>query len=130
MSRKFIRFLGVLAVVLGVAFILHYTTIKIFQEHILKTSYLILSYLLNFIIAGALFYFLEKSIQKKSVHTGMYFLVGSAIKGIVFLIILYPLFSKDAVITTTEFIAFFVPYVVCQTLEVINLSKQLNNQSL
>lgn len=114
---------------LGIAFIIHYIIINAFFQYHLPTNYLLLSYVLNFLIATALFYFLEKSIQNKSVHTGLYFLVGSMLKAIFFIAILYPLFNKDAIVTTTEFIAFFVPYAVCQTLEVFFLSKQLNNQS-
>ena len=56
-------------------------------------------------------------------------MAGSFVKFIIFFLVFYPIFQQDEMMQTSEFAAFFVPYAVCLAIEVVVLSKQLNNQT-
>ncbi len=128
MSKKSIRFVLLMFVVLIVVFIIHNSVLNYYQIPLLS-NYVLLSYLLNFGLAIAILVLVERAIKKKSIHSGMFFITGSALKYLVFFIVLYPLFIEDNIISKPEFASFFVPYSVCLVLEVTYLSKQLNNQT-
>jgi F0F1-type ATP synthase assembly protein I len=89
----------------------------------------LLSYLLNYILAGLVLAIVQSNLNKQSSHTGFIFMIGSGIKFLIFFLVFYPTYQEDAMMQTAEFTAFFTPYAVCLTLEVIYLSKLLNNQT-
>ena len=62
-------------------------------------------------------------------QAGFIFMAGSGLKFLFFFLLFYPEYNSDGEMQTIEFVTFFVPYAVCLILEVIYLSKQLNNQS-
>ena len=126
MAKKSIRFVILMFVILIVVFTIHNSILNYYQIP-LFSNYILLSYLLNFILAIAVLILMEKAIKKKSTHSGMFFITGSALKYLVFFIVLYPLYIKDGSVTKTEFASFFVPYGICLLLEVIYLSKKLNS---
>ncbi len=127
MKKEILKFLAVLLLVLiGVfashLFILQNIELPIFGDRI------VLSYVLNYILAAAILIFINSKFNKKSSHTGFIFLAGSGLKFLVFFLVFYPFYREDGTMSTTEFAAFFIPYATCLILEVAYLSKQLNNQ--
>jgi F0F1-type ATP synthase assembly protein I len=79
-------------------------------------------------LAATILLFIQARFNKKSAQTGFIFLGGSGLKFLVFFLVFYPYYRQDGVMATSEFAAFFIPYATCLILEVIFLSKQLNNQ--
>lgn len=127
MKKTTFKFLAILLLVLAVVFaahryILQNSKLPIFADRIL------LSYLLNFVMATAILIFIQSKFNKKSSQTGFIFLAGSGLKFLVFFMVFYPFYREDGTMSTSEFAAFFVPYATCLILEVAFLSKQLNNQ--
>lgn len=127
MKKNTFKFLMVLLLVIAVVFAVHLFILqnmgmRIFADRIL------LSYLLNYTLAGSILLFIQSKFNKKSSHTGFIFLGGSGLKFLVFFIVFYPFYREDGTMSTSEFAAFFVPYATCLILEVAFLSKQLNNQ--
>jgi hypothetical protein len=123
-----IRFLGLLFATLLFFFIGHIGVLY-FLEAPLFQNRIILSYIINYLLASGLLYFVQSNFNKQASNTAFIFLLGSAIKFVVFFILFYPHYSADSQMQTSEFAAFFVPYATCLTLEVLFLSKELNNQS-
>lgn len=128
MRTSSIRFLGLLFATLLLFFIGH-IGVLCFLEAPLFQNRIILSYIVNYLLASGLLYFVQSNFNKQASNTAFIFLLGSAIKFVVFFILFYPHYSADSQMQTTEFAAFFGPYAICLTLEVLFLSKELNNQS-
>lgn len=128
MITSSIRFLGLLFATLLLFFIGHIGVLY-FIEAPLFQNRIILSYSVNYLLALGLLYFVQSNFNKQASNTAFIFLLGSAIKFGVFFILFYPHYNADSQMQTTEFAAFFVPYAICLTLEVLFLSKELNNKS-
>ncbi len=128
MGKKTSRFIVLLLLTLLVGFVLH-NFILVKLHFPIYGDYIVLSYGVNFIMAIAILFFVERAIKKKSTHSGMFFILGSALKYVVFFFLFYPLFIEDNTMSRTEFASFFVPYALCLIMEVTYLSKQLNNQT-
>ena len=90
---------------------------------------IILSYGVNFLLAGCIYVLIQQTLKKNGTYAGFIFMAGSALKFLVFFVVFYPFYNQDDVMQKTEFTAFFIPYAVCLIMEVAYLSKQLNNQS-
>lgn len=121
------RFLGILFVCLLFAFGIHLLALDAMEQP-LWGHRIVLAYLINYILAGLVLLLVERSMRTESAQAGFMFLAGSALKFIVFFLVFYPVYKRDDVLETAEFITFFVPYGLCLILEVIYLSKRLNNQ--
>jgi Na+-translocating ferredoxin:NAD+ oxidoreductase RnfD subunit len=128
MRTSSIRFLGLLFATLLLFFIGHIGVLY-FLEAPLFQNRIILSYSVNYLLALGILYFVQSNFNKQASNTAFIFLLGSAIKFGVFFILFYPHYNADSQMQTTEFAAFFVPYAICLTLEVLFLSKELNNKS-
>lgn len=128
MDRKSILFLLLLLGVLVLVFGMHLFILKQFEMP-LFTNRIILSYLLNYFLAVIVLVLVKANIQKKSSQTGFIFMAGSGLKFLFFFLFFYPSYQEDGHMERAEFVAFFTPYAVCLTLEVIYLSKLLNNQT-
>lgn len=129
MSQKSIRFTLFLGGILLFIFGIHLLALSL-NEIPLWDHKIILSYTVNFVLAVLVLLMVERGMRKKSAQGGFIFMVGSALKFLVFFLVFYPSYKEDNVMETAEFITFFVPYGVCLTLEVYYLSKQLNNQEI
>ncbi len=128
MKRKSLFFLILLAALLIIVFgvhllILHYLNKDLFGNQI------VLSYLINYVLAVVVLLIVEKTLNNNSAQAGFVFMAGSALKFLVFFLVFYPSYKEDGKMEAIEFTAFFVPYAICLITEVIYLSKQLNNQS-
>lgn len=117
------RLLGLLLLVFGVhALALYARQLPMFGAHIG------LSYALNFVLALIVFFMVAKASEKQNAQAGFVFVFGSALKFVVFLLVIKPLFKADDIISGIEIASFFTPYILCLIFEVYTLSKQLNNQ--
>lgn len=128
MKKKSITFLIRLFFILNLVFGVHITILH-FQKHPLFDNNIMLAYVINFLLAGVVLYLVERVMNTKSSQAGLIFLVGSGLKFLCFFVLFYPSYKGDGALTTIEFAAFFTPYAVCLTLEVLYLAKQLNNQT-
>ncbi len=127
MKKETFKFLTVLLLVIAVVFATHLFILRN-MELPLFADRIVLTYLVNYVLAAAILIVIQSKFNKKSSHTGFIFLGGSGLKFLLFFLIFYPFYKEDGTMSTSEFAAFFVPYAVCLILEVAFLSKQLNNQ--
>ena len=127
MKKTTFKFLTVLLLVIVIVFAAHLFILKNIELPIFADR-ILLSYLLNYVLAASILIFIQSKFNKKSSHTGFIFLAGSGLKFLVFFLVFYPFYKEDETMSTSEFAAFFVPYATCLILEVAFLSKQLNNQ--
>jgi len=87
---------------------------------------LILSYVVNFLLAFLIVAVLSIYIHKLKSYIGFLFMFGSLLKFAVFFIWFYPIFKMDGAINGFEFSVFFIPYFVSLLFETIELGKMLN----
>ncbi len=127
MQNSNIKFLGFLAILILAVFGVHLFALS-FTNHPLFGNQIILSYVLNYLLAAVVLIIVEKTLQKNSAQAGFVFMAGSALKFLVFFLVFYPIYKTDDEMQTVEFTTFFIPYAICLITEVIYLSKQLNNQ--
>lgn len=128
MKRKSLFFLFLLAVLLLIVFGVHILLLHFLNKDLFGNQ-IILSYLINYILAVVVLLIVEKTLNNNSAQAGFVFMAGSALKFLIFFLVFYPSYKEDGKMETIEFTAFFVPYAICLITEVIYLSKQLNNQS-
>lgn len=128
MTASSIRFLGLLFGTLLVLFGVHIGLLYVLESPLFENR-IIASYLVNYVLAGVLLCLIQSNFNKKSSNTAFIFMLGSGIKFVFFFILFFPLYRVDGQMQTAEFAAFFVPYATCLTLEVLFLSKQLNNHA-
>lgn len=128
MKRTSLLFLLLLGVLLSLSFGIHLLALH-FTENDLFGNKIILSYVVNFILAAIVLVVVEKTLNKNSAQAGFVFMAGSGLKFLVFFLVFYPIYKEDNKMQSIEFAAFFIPYAICLITEVIYLSKQLNSQS-
>lgn len=114
-----------LAVILAISFSIQTQVFQLW-EHPRFGSWLIESYVFNFGYAIASFITLLIFHQRKPQQLGFIYLVISMLKLIIFMVAFLPLIKKDGTIDHFEFCSFFIPYVICLTLETIYLVRLLN----
>jgi hypothetical protein len=66
------------------------------------------------------------STKIKDTFLGWGFFITSGLKFLAFFIIIYPLFNSDGSIQKVELFTFLLPYSLCLTIEIQQLSKILN----
>ena len=125
MKNRFISFNVKLIVIITVAFTLHLLILKYFEFPLFENK-IVLSYVLNTILAIAIFGLLFKYREKVKDNIGFLFLAGSFLKFIAFFILIYPSYKADGDTSKLEFAAFFVPYLICLFVETSSLVKWLN----
>ena len=128
MTSSTLRFLILLLGVLLLVFGIHITILHLLESPLFENR-IIISYVLNYVLAALLLFLIQSNFNKQSANTAFIFMLGSGIKFVIFFILFYPIYQEDGVMQKAEFTSFFVPYAICLTLEVIFLSKQLNNQT-
>ncbi len=125
MRNAFSAFTIKLLLLLGIAFcvhlsILHFSGLPLFNDMI------VLAYLINAALAIGIFGFLFLMRNKYSSQLGFLFLAGSFLKFIVFFLVFYPNYKVDNEVSSLEFSAFFIPYILCLIIETFSLVKWLN----
>lgn len=101
--------------------ILYLNKLPLFQDKI------IFSYIINTVLAIAIFIFLYTFRNKYKDQLGFLYMAGSLLKFAVFFIFFYPTYKLDTKISGLEFAAFFTPYILCLFLETLSLIKLLNS---
>ncbi|RKN82734.1 DUF6168 family protein [Ulvibacterium marinum] len=123
-----IQFLIVLIAVLGLLFFIHVALLRSsgFPPY---GNMLVWSYLVNGLLAAAIFILLYVFRKKLKNSIGFLFMAGSFLKFIVFFIVFYPSYKIDGDMNKLEFAAFFVPYAICLILETVFTAKMLQKMS-
>ena len=88
---------------------------------------IVLSYLVNGILAAVIFFLLYRFREKLKNQIGFLFMGGSLLKFVFFFLLFYPVYKSDGDMSGLEFAAFFVPYAVSLFLETFFTSKMLKN---
>lgn len=117
-------FLLILIPLLGASFFLHTT---ILQNNALPKcgDKIVLSYVINFVLASIIYIGLYSFRNKIKTQIGFIFMAGSFLKFIIFFILFYPSYKADGNMATSEFAAFFVPYAICLVSETLFTTKML-----
>tara|TARA_B100000282_G_scaffold291202_1_gene263138 strand:+ start:991 stop:1401 length:411 start_codon:yes stop_codon:yes gene_type:complete len=96
------------------------------HQHYYFADNLITLYLFNGLVAvlvvGSAFLFRKKHKD----YIAFYFFGGTIIKSILFFVLIFPLYKLDNDISRTEFLSFFVPYLLTLLVETISLVRLLN----
>ena len=119
MNKQLINFHLCLTIILSVSYLTHdflYNSIHLFQLYTLNFSIAVFVYWLVYLLRNS---------QKE--YLGFYFLAGTFIKFIVFFLLVFPNFKDDNVVSTTEFLSFFVPYAISLIVETIFLIRLINS---
>lgn len=125
MKKLPLHFISVLFASLLIAFVLHFFILKRLELPPFADM-IVSSYIINFLLAAAIFIGLFYARKKLKNALGFLFMGGSLIKFAVFFIIFYPAYRADGEIQSTEFAAFFIPYLTALILETYFASKMLN----
>ncbi len=119
-----VQFLALLIISLGLAFVLHITVLH--SKGLPQFDNLIvLSYVVNCILAAAIFIVLYIFKAKLKNQIGFLFMGGSFLKFVFFFILFYPAYKADGEMGRLEFAAFFIPYGISLILETVYTAKML-----
>ena len=91
-------------------------------------STLVFCYLVNFILALAIYFTLVKLVEDENKYVGFVFLFGSAFKFLAYFLIFDPLFKQDGHLSRVEFFLFFTPYLISLVVETVALVKLLRTK--
>lgn len=119
-----IKFIITLFLSLAVIFALHVTVLH-FNEQPLFQDKIIEAYVANFLMATGIYIGLFLFRKKYVEQLGFLYLGGSFVKFILFFIFFYPYYKADGQLTTSEFMAFFIPYVISLIFETLGVIKFL-----
>ncbi len=108
----------ILAFLLQIAY-LHYQNLPLFANKI------ILAYAINFAFAVIMYFTLFLLQKKYTAQLGFIFMGGSFLKFILFFVLFYPSYKRDGVLSSLEFIAFFIPYSISLFFETLGIIKFL-----
>lgn len=114
-------------VLLVIVFIVHLFFLKI-NNFPLFANRIIESYLINGLLAIAIYAGLLFLKKKYFEQLGYLYMVGSFLKFSFFFIFFYPFYRADKVITKLEFSTFYIPYGVSLVLETYMLIKLLKTK--
>jgi hypothetical protein len=96
------------------------------QQLPIYANKIVLAYVINSLLASTIFlthFFLRNKYRNQ---LGFLFMYGSLLKFIVFFIFFNPSYKADGTTSRLEFLAFFVPYLLCLIIEIRFLIKLLN----
>jgi len=125
MKNEFTVFSIRLLLILSVVFCIHILMLYFLNFPLFKDM-IVLSYVINAVLAIGIFGFLFKLKDKYGSQLGFLFLGGSFLKFIVFFVVFYPIFKADSQVTSMEFSSFFIPYIISLLFETFSLVKWLN----
>lgn len=125
MKNEFTVFSIRLLLILSVVFCVHILMLNFLSFPLFKDM-IVLSYVINAVLAIVIFGFLFKMKDKYGSQLGFLFLGGSFLKFIVFFVVFYSAYKLDGQVTSMEFSVFFIPYVICLIFETYSLVKWLN----
>lgn len=119
-----VQFLIVLILSLGLAFVVHITVLSSIGLPQFD-NLIVLSYVVNSILAATIFVALYIFRCKLKNQIGFLFMGGSFLKFIFFFLLFYPVYKTDGDMSRLEFAAFFVPYGLSLVIETVFTAKML-----
>jgi len=124
MTNHIIKFITTFLLSLLVVFAIHIFYLKT-QNLPLFDNKIIGAYIINFLAAVVIYVglFLLKSKFKEQL--GFLYMGGSFIKFILFFIFFYPVYKLDGEMSSLEFGAFFIPYLISLIFETLGVIKFL-----
>ena len=125
MIGSFLKFTFILSLLLSGLFLVHLLIIRLLGKPLFD-NFILPSYLFNYLITLILFAGLLMSSKIKDTFLGWLFFITSGLKFLAFFIIIYPLLNLDGAIQKVELVTFLLPYSLCLTIEIQQLSKILN----
>lgn len=124
-SAPLFSFIGILSVLLLVAFSIHYWVLNQQGVHI-HAEELTLPYLVNYILAVSITVVLYAVRVKQAHNLGFIYMGSSGLKFIVFFLVFNPMYKADGDISTLEFGLFFIPYAISLIIETVFLIRVMN----
>ena len=113
-----VQFLILLVLSLGLVFVIHVTVLN--NKGLPQFDNLIvLSYVVNSILAATIFVLLYIFRAKLKNQIGFLFMGGSFLKFIFFFLLFYPVYKADGEMSRLEFAAFFIPYGISLIIETV-----------
>ena len=97
-------------------------------ERIPDLRLLMISYWLNFLMAGLIYWAMLYLALKQNKYLGFIFLWGSALKFAVYFVVLQPIYLQDGGVSRAEFFYFFIPYLIALIAETAAVVKLLKIQ--
>ena len=125
MIGSFFKFTFILSLLLSALFLVHLLILRLLGK-LLFDNFILPSYLFNYLITLILFAGLLMSSKIKDTFLGWLFFITSGLKFLAFFIIIYPLLNLDGAIQKVELVTFLLPYSLCLSIEIQQLSKFLN----
>ena len=119
-----VQFLILLIFSLGLVFVIHITVLN-YKELPRFDNLIVLSYVVNSILAATIFVALYIFRGKLKNQIGFLFMGGSFLKFIFFFILFYPAYKADGEMSRLEFAAFFIPYGISLIIETVFTAKML-----
>ena len=119
-----VQFLILLIFSLGLVFVIHITVLN-YKELPRFDNLIVLSYVVNSILAATIFVALYIFRGKLKNQIGFLFMGGSFLKFIFFFILFYPAYKVDGEMSRLEFAAFFIPYGISLIIETVFTAKML-----
>ncbi|NER13223.1 hypothetical protein GWK08_07215 [Leptobacterium flavescens] len=118
------RFLIALTLVLLLVFGIHVLILYLAGSPLFDNS-IVLSYIVNFAMAVAIYAVLFLLREKQKEQLGFIFIGGSMFKFLIFFLVFNPIFKADGETSNLEFASFFVPYLTCLIIETLSVIKLL-----
>lgn len=125
--KTILNFVTTLAVVLSGVFVVH-VGVLLYLNLIWSNHLLLESYLSNYSVTALIFLLLFTFRKKYRDQLGFLFMGGSFLKFAMFFVFFAPTYRTDGEIQTTEFLAFFVPYIVCLVVETLRIIRLVNDK--
>ena len=120
------QFLLVISVVITLSFIAH----ALIQEKLGFGFYgkqIVNTYIFNYLLSVIVFLVIKVLSARHQSKIGFIFLYSSLSKFLLFYILILPGFGEINGVRSPEFVSFFVPYFLSTGLEIVYLTKLLNN---
>jgi len=124
MANQIIKFIFTFCLSLLAVFAIHVFYLKI-QNLPLFDNKIIAAYAINFLVAIVIYISLYALKTKFKEQLGFLYMGGSFIKFILFFIFFYPSYKLDGQMSSLEFGAFFIPYVISLIFETLGVIKIL-----
>ena len=118
--KHFYKFSLVLIIVLLIAFAIHIAILQQLQLPLFENK-IVAAYLVNGALALIIYSLLLLLKNKMSEQIGFLYMGGSFIKFLCFFLFFYPYYKLDGGLDSTEFVAFFVPYVISLIIETLGV---------
>ncbi|RLD82370.1 MAG: hypothetical protein DRJ07_08225 [Bacteroidetes bacterium] len=124
MTNHIIKFITTFLLSLLVVFAIHIFYLKT-QNLPLFDNKIIAAYIINFLAAVVIYVSLFLLKNKFKEQLGFLYMGGSFIKFILFFIFFYPAYKLDGQMSSLEFGAFFIPYLISLIFETLGVIKIL-----